>query len=863
MHKAYETNIILKGLPLEIESLAPYEDNLLVATKQGHLLVYKIEENKINLDKTNKGFGNKPITQIEVIPDVQILLTLYDNTVNVHDLTHPNFKILTPISRTKGATLFALDIQKQKTLTGELQCTIRMCVAVKRRLQLYYLKNREFRELTNDLRLPDVPKVVSWCGESLFVGFKSEYCLIKLTGEQKDLFPTGKSPEPLVLRLENDKFALSRDENMYIVDSAGNPTLKSAITWSDIPIALASDPPYILAVLPGSVEVRISERRTLIQNIDITNPRIIVPGKKGYLFIASLNTVWSLCAVKLKDQIDQLLNNKDFEMALRLANMTNYSHNLKQQTINHIQNLYAINLFCNSEFKEAMKIFLKLEIDPLYIIGLFHNLLPEKYNQMKYPDKIPDFKGSDLENGLLALSEYLLHIRYEFIANFKENVISFTSIKEGNVTTYSKEELLEVIDNTLLKCYLQTNDALVASLLRVQDNYCSIEESEKPLKNYKKHSELIILYQRKGLHRKALKFMVEEHVMSNEIIRYLQHLGAEHLKLIFEFADCVLTKDPSSGLKIFTDDLSEVESLPRIDVLNYLREKHPHLSIQYLEHIIHVWNDKNSHFHDKLIREYCDNIRILMKSYLNCLPEGQLPAQAGKEPGKLGNLRNRLIKFLEESEHYTLDKFPTHLLKDHLYEEAAIVKGKLGRHEEALIIYIHILQAPEKAESYCIKNYMSNMQDKQIFFFLIKMYLCDDKKLNLQFLSSAGINIPDIRSDIEKSLQLLKKYANKLDPLETLSLLPPISLFKIKDFLRETLKKTESERHGTQLIKSLLAAESLQVNILKIRCQSYKLIITELDVCRICNKRIGQSAFGRFPNGVIVHYSCKEKYNFR
>ena len=49
----------------------------------------------------------------------------------------------------------------------------------------------------------------------------------------------------------------------------------------------------------------------------------------------------------------------------------------------------------------------------------------------------------------------------------------------------------------------QTNDALVAPLLRLKDNNCHIEESERVLKKYLKYSELIILYEKKGLHKKG------------------------------------------------------------------------------------------------------------------------------------------------------------------------------------------------------------------------------------------------------------------------------------------------------------------------------------------------------------------------
>lgn len=49
----------------------------------------------------------------------------------------------------------------------------------------------------------------------------------------------------------------------------------------------------------------------------------------------------------------------------------------------------------------------------------------------------------------------------------------------------------------------QTNVALVAPLLRLENNHCHIEESEHVLKKAHKYSELIILYEKKGLHEKG------------------------------------------------------------------------------------------------------------------------------------------------------------------------------------------------------------------------------------------------------------------------------------------------------------------------------------------------------------------------
>lgn len=77
---------------------------------------------------------------------------------------------------------------------------------------------------------------------------------------------------------------------------------------------------------------------------------------------------------------------------------------------------------------------------------------------------------------------------------------------------------------------LQTNDAFVAPLLRL--NHCHLGEAEKMLKKYEKNSELIILYQRKGLHKKALELLHKQSTQQESSLQghertvlYLQHLG--------------------------------------------------------------------------------------------------------------------------------------------------------------------------------------------------------------------------------------------------------------------------------------------------------------------------------------------------
>lgn len=126
------------------------------------------------------------------------------------------------------------------------------------------------------------------------------------------------------------------------------------------------------------------------------------------------------------------------------------------------------------------------------------------------------------------------------------------------------------------------------------------------------------------------------------------HTGAENLGIIFEFSPWVLKMCPEDGLKvgttftciattffllpngvktclpaqIFTEDLTEVESLPRDKVLQFLKDGFKELAIPYLEHIIYVWEEKGPEYHNVLIQLYLGRVQVLMKEYLKLLPKG-------------------------------------------------------------------------------------------------------------------------------------------------------------------------------------------------------------------------------------------------
>ncbi|XP_017764075.1 PREDICTED: vam6/Vps39-like protein [Eufriesea mexicana] len=870
MHDAYEETSIL-NISVQIESMAAYDDYLLIGTREGHLLMYHVppvldDNHKLELFRCSKNFNKKRITQIDVVPEYNLLIILIDNMVCVHDLISLNFQQIYQLQKTRGATLFTLDIKSTQTVNDEKSTLVHLCVAVKRKLQLYEWKDKKFEAL-NEFTVPYIPRELSWCGETLVLGFRGlSYAILYPNGNIKELFPTGKCPEPSVTRLSDNSFVLGKDSQSFIMDTKGELIQHTSIKWSDTPSAIVWDDPYLLGIVHDRLEVYTIEGCLHIQTIkDLNKARLIYRCKQGKVFVASISHVWCVKAVDVAHQIRTLLEQTQFQLALKLTSLSNISEEEKTKQIYKIQTLYAHHLFHTKQFQEAMDQFLKIGTDPYEVIMLFPDLVTSSSNNSEVSDPtLPKLEGHNLEMGLRALIVFLTEVRLKLTDKDKDN-IKEKSLIEGkrNMTAVATEQLLKIIDTTLLKCYLQTTDALVAQLLRL--NHCHLAEAEKTLLKHQKYPELIILYQTKGHHRKALE-LLEKHAKENDsslkgtagTIQYLQHLGKDHIDLILKFAGWVLNDDPEQGLRIFMEDIKEVEQLPRPKVLDYLLRCHKDLVITYLEHVVHVWEDTNPSFHNVLIHQYKEKC-------LACMSKSATPAE--KETGQ--HIRQKLQQFLEKSAHYTPETILVHFPFDSLFEERAIILERLGRHQQVISIYISLLNDIPKAIEYCYNvytRYKKNVDkqkqfdgDDEVYALLIQQLLKPDNEGVL-----TGCN-PEIQKtaqpDLEMALQLLEEHASKINPLKALEVLPnTVPIGRIKHFLEVSLQETLNARRRVQVLKSLLYAEHLQVQEQRIHYESHNILMTEFNICPVCKKRFGnQSAFARYPNGDIVHYSCQDR----
>ena len=86
-------------------------------------------------------------------------------------------------------------------------------------------------------------------------------------------------------------------------------------------IFLGYDAPYLFGLSGSNVEIRLVEySRKLVQTLQCSHkPKILSLAGPGHMFVASTNFVWFLSRVLPSIQINDLLLEKDFQLALALT----------------------------------------------------------------------------------------------------------------------------------------------------------------------------------------------------------------------------------------------------------------------------------------------------------------------------------------------------------------------------------------------------------------------------------------------------------------------------------------------------------------------------------------------------------------
>ncbi|CAN6680331.1 unnamed protein product [Malus baccata var. baccata] len=976
VHSAYDSFELIGDCPTKIEAIESYGPKLLLGCSDGSLKIYapdssgsdrsppsdyhahKLQKEPYALERNVAGFSKKPLVSMEVLESRELLLSLSES-IAFHGL--PNLGTIAVITKAKGANVYSWDDRR-----GFL------CFARQKRVCIFrHDGGRGFVEV-KEFGVPDVVKSMSWCGENICVGIRREYMILNSTnGAMSEVFPSGRIAPPLVVSFPSGELLLGKDNIGVFVDQNGKLCQEGRVCWSDPPNVVVIQKPYAIALLPRYVEVR-SHRDPypLIQTVVLRNARRILQSNNAVI-VALENAVYGLFPVPLGAQIVQLTASGDFDEALALCKMLPPEEaSLRAAKEASIHMRYAHHLFDNGAYEDAMEHFLASQVDITYVLSLYPSIVLPKTTMVAVPEKLMDISGDssylsrgssglsdDMEhslpsvleseesaaleskkmshNTLMALIKFLQKKRYGIIEKATaegteevvldavgDNFVSYESrFKKSNKgrgsipITSGAREMAAILDTALLQALLLTGQASVALELLKGLNYCEVKICEEILQKNNHYAALLELYRCNSMHHEALKLLHQlvEDSKSNQvqteliqklkpesIVEYLKPLCGTDPMLVLEYSMLVLESCPTQTIQLFLNG-----NIPADLVNSYLKQHAPNLQATYLELMLAMdENGVSGNLQNEMVHIYLSEV---LDWYAD------LSAQQKWDEQTYSSTRKKLLSALESISGYSPEVLLKRLPADALYEERAILLGKMNQHELALSLYVHKLHVPELALSYCDRMYESlvhqpsSRSSGNIYLTLLQIYLNPRKttknfeKRITNLVSPQNIGTPKVgsantvkskggrgakkiaaievapdirvgqsstdssRSDgdaeeyseeggstimLDEVLDLLSRRWDRINGAQALKLLPrETKLQHLLPFMGPLLRKSSEAYRNLSVIKSLRQSENLQVKDELYEQRKGVVKITSDSMCSLCRKKIGTSVFAVYPNG--------------
>lgn len=241
-----------------------------------------------------------------------------------------------------------------------------------------------------------------------------------------------------VLHVEGGEVLFVRDGTGIFLGADGRPTRREGVEWHASPLEVAFAKPYVFAVLPsGSIPslrnsslpnannpvLQIRSVGTLFAVQTLCFPpaspttsskpassppqvRLLTPssGNKPPIFVVVTpadrttleregSTIWRLEMQSWGQQIDELVEKGEFEEALGLLDsVDNVILEDKDERRAHVQGLFALSLFADERFDEAIEMFMELDTNPAKVIALYPSNVAGELSRSKQ-EWFPIFGG--------------------------------------------------------------------------------------------------------------------------------------------------------------------------------------------------------------------------------------------------------------------------------------------------------------------------------------------------------------------------------------------------------------------------------------------------------------------------------------
>ncbi|CAK4033535.1 Vacuolar morphogenesis 6 [Lecanosticta acicola] len=448
--KAQPINELKQRDKSKIESLLAYGDRLLVGLNTGALRIFRVNESEVqesNGDGSGNGddgdiasdppptptktktkpvelfreedkFSKKPIQQLAIVKEANLLVSLSDTYISLHDLQ--TYQLVERLERTKGSACFAVTSNVVKDQeTGVPGLVSRLAVATKRKLLCWTWQDMEMLPDIAEISLEASIKSLNWAdGTHLIAGMDPGFSVVDVTTQQ--VTPVNKPapktagsvevntgeligvrfaavsssgmgymgmgswvPKPMVTSLVRNEVLLAKDVNTLFIDTEGKALEKRQVPWALAPEAIGYSYPYLLALSPpdkGTLQIRNPDTVSLLQTINVPGATILhVPqpnislahAGKGFL-VASDRVIWRMNALPYHTQLTELLEKQRFDEAISLLNLLEDTLiDDKPGRVREIMTQKATALFQQQKYRPALDLFTDAEAAPDRVIALY------------------------------------------------------------------------------------------------------------------------------------------------------------------------------------------------------------------------------------------------------------------------------------------------------------------------------------------------------------------------------------------------------------------------------------------------------------------------------------------------------------
>ncbi|KAK4634186.1 Vacuolar morphogenesis protein 6 [Fulvia fulva] len=363
-------------------------------------------------------FSKKPVQQLAIIKEANLLVSLSDAYVSLHHLQ--TFQLVERLERTKGAACFAVTSNVVKDAETKVPSLVsRLAVGSKRKVMCWTWQDMELAEDIVEINMEASLKSLNWTdGTRLMVGMDPGFSVLDITTQE--VTPVTKSapktassadlnngelvgvrfgavsssgmgymgmgswvPKPMATPMTGDEVLLAKDVNTLFVNTEGKPLEKRQIPWAQAPEAIGYSYPYLLALNPpdkGTLQIRSPDTLSLLQTIQVPGAIVLhVPqpnislahAGKGFL-VASDRTIWRMNALPYDTQIAELVEKQRFDEAISLLNLLEDTLiDDKAGRIREIMTQKAIVLFHQQKYRPALDLFTHAETSPDRVVALY------------------------------------------------------------------------------------------------------------------------------------------------------------------------------------------------------------------------------------------------------------------------------------------------------------------------------------------------------------------------------------------------------------------------------------------------------------------------------------------------------------